>query len=289
MDLTCTGERCGCGGMTSITIRGRRSLQCVGSEGMAMDVVIKVTAMTGLTVTAIDTVQTAAYGTAVSCIMTSQTTVGRMDLTGSVKRGGGRGMTVNTERYRGYRSRMAVAMVIKVTCMTGLAVTAVDTVQTAAYGTSVGCIMTGQTTIGRMNLTGSVKRGGGRGMTACTESDRGYRSIVIMSMAVEVSSMTGQTGYSGMRCSTDAECCITPAIGTNDGGSGAAAGIVMTHRTGIGMDTGNDPGSRNAMTAGTQSVACEVGVRVSGMQDTAVCMTIEAANRSTGLDYILDP
>ena len=61
MDLTSTGERCGCGGMATITIRGRRSLQCIGTEGVTMGVVIKVTGMTSLAVAAVNTIKTAAY------------------------------------------------------------------------------------------------------------------------------------------------------------------------------------------------------------------------------------
>ena len=91
-----------------------------------------------------------------------------------------------------------------------------------------------------------------------------------------------------MRFNAVTESCITPSISTNDGGSGAAAGIIMTHRTGIAVDTGNDSGGRNGMTTRTGSVASEMGVRMTGMKDIAISMTIKAANCSTSLDYVLD-
>jgi hypothetical protein len=66
MNLATSCKRCGGRGMTTVTIRGDRSLQCVGTEGMSMTMVIEVTGMTILAVTAVDTVQAAAYCTAVS-------------------------------------------------------------------------------------------------------------------------------------------------------------------------------------------------------------------------------
>ena len=105
--------------------------------------------------------------------MAGQTAGSVMNLASSFERCGGCGMTVQTQGLG--LNTMGMAMTVKVTGMTGLAVAAVDTVQATAYCRSVCCIMTGQTTGGVMNLTGSVKRCGGRGMTVNTKRYRGYR------------------------------------------------------------------------------------------------------------------
>ena len=91
-----------------------------------------------------------------------------------------------------------------------------------------------------------------------------------------------------MRCSTDTESGITVSNNTNYGGTGSAACIVMAHRTSIAVDTGHDSGSRNAMTTGTLGIASEMGVRMTGMNNTTVSMAVQTANRCTVLDYILN-
>ena len=55
-----------------------------------------------------------------------------MGLTATDERCGGRGMTVNTERNRGHRGRMIVAMTVEVGAMTGGTVLAADSAGGAA-------------------------------------------------------------------------------------------------------------------------------------------------------------
>ena len=77
--------------------------QGLGLNTMGMAMTVKVTGMTGLAVTAVDTVQAAAYCRSVCCIMAGQTTGSVMGLAATDERCGGRRMAINTKRYRGYR------------------------------------------------------------------------------------------------------------------------------------------------------------------------------------------
>jgi hypothetical protein len=128
---------------------------------------------------------------------------------------------------------MAVTMVIEVTGMTILTVFAANFCCGAALEGTVGCgIMTGCTCVAAMNI-GAANKWGAGGSVMAVDTETNGKSGMTMCMTIEVSSMTSQTRYSCMRSSTDSKPGITVSVSTIDGGSGAAAGVVMTRRTSI--------------------------------------------------------
>jgi hypothetical protein len=117
MDLASTCIRHGGRGMT-VQAEGHGAHRMLGSARNTMLVVIKVTAMTTLTVFTADCAyRTTGQGAICSGIVTGSTAVTAMDICATNERGTGSGiMTVETEANG--QSRMAVAMVVKISRMT---------------------------------------------------------------------------------------------------------------------------------------------------------------------------
>ena len=198
MNIGTTGERStGRYGMTTITVRGGRGLQDIGTEEMSMTVVIEVTGMAVLTIVNCNRAGGAALqGAVAGQIMTGSAGSGVMGLTGADERGGGRGMAGQTESYRG--QSMTMGMIIEVTGMTGLTVLTAGCARcTALEGTGSG-VMTGKTTEGCMDLTDTIVWSCGGGMTSrCTE--RYTRQSMGVAMIIEITGMTGGTVLTASR------------------------------------------------------------------------------------------